>query len=75
MKIYKVRIEFDMIAEFTEQAENEEAANKAAIDHLKEKLYAPGHDGKMFCELDDPDVYVANYAIVPIEAEQEGEDQ
>jgi len=69
-KQYKVRLELGMIVEIDVTANNEDDAEKAARDILLDKLCVCGHSGTLFCEVDDPDVYVPSYGISMTDIEE-----
>lgn len=69
-KRFNVRLELGMVISVDVEAKSEQEAEDSAVQILKEKLYVLGHDGKMFCEVDDPDTYVNSYGISVIETEE-----
>lgn len=69
-KTYKVRLELGMIVEIDVTAKNEDDAENSARNILLEKLCDCGHSGTLFCEADDPDVYVPSYGISMTDIEE-----
>ena len=70
VKQYKVRLELGMIVEIDVTAENEQEAEGMATRIMNDKLYVCGHSDTMFCEVDDPDVYVSSWGTSIVDTEE-----